>query len=277
MKAPIISNIAAAGAITLLLATPGSADAARPLPTAVTEDTSIRPFQVHVPQAALDDLRRRVRATHLPDEETVDDSLQGPQLATMQALVQYWGAQYDWRKVESQLNKLPQFTTTIDGVDIHFIHVRSRHPDALPIIITHGWPGSVIEQLGLIGPLTDPTAHGGRAEDAFDVVIPSLPGYGFSGKPTGTGWDPEHVARAWIELMKRLGYPHYVAQGGDIGAPVSSAMARLAPQDCSAFTPTCRRPCLQTWPKYSPRADRHRRVSPRRNERRSTRSTGSTK
>jgi pimeloyl-ACP methyl ester carboxylesterase len=198
-------------------------------PVTAAEDTSIRPFRIHIPQAALNDLRQRVRATRLPDKETVDDSLQGPQLAAMQALVHYWGTQYDWRKVEAQLNGLPQFTTKIGGVDIHFIHVRSKHPNALPIIITHGWPGSIVEQLDLIGPLTDPTAHGGRAEDAFDVVIPSLPGYGFSGKPTGTGWDPEHVARAWIELMNRLGYTRYVAQGGDIGAPVSSAMARMAP------------------------------------------------
>ena len=189
---------------------------------------AIRPFHVNVPQAALAELRRRIAATRWPDQETVDDSLQGPQLAMMQALVQYWGTQYNWRKVEAKLNSLPQFTTKIDGVDIHFIHVRSKHPNALPIIITHGWPGSVIEQLGIIGPLTDPTAHGGCAEDAFDVVIPSLPGYGFSGKPTGTGWDPEHIARAWAELMKRLGYTRYVAQGGDIGAPVSSAMARQA-------------------------------------------------
>ena len=151
---------------------------------------------------------------------------QGAQLAKLQALVRYWGTDYDWRKVETKLNGLPQFVTTIDGVDIHFIHVRSRHPNALPVIITHGWPGSVIEQLKIIGPLTDPTAHGGSAEDAFDVVIPSVPGYGFSGKPTGTGWDPDHIARAWAELMKRLGYTRYVAQGGDWGTPISSAMAR---------------------------------------------------
>jgi pimeloyl-ACP methyl ester carboxylesterase len=226
----MIRNVLTAAALAMLIATPAFAATTGTNPTAVTEDKSIRPFRIHVSQAALDDLRRRVRATRWPDQETVDDSLQGPQLATMQALVQYWGTQYDWRKVEAQMNRLPQFTTTIDGVDIHFIHVRSKQPNALPIIITHGWPGSIIEQLGLIGPLTDPTAHGGRAEDAFDVVIPSLPGYGFSGKPTDKGWDPEHVARAWVELMKRLGYTKYVAQGGDIGAPVSSAMARLAPE-----------------------------------------------
>jgi len=190
------------------------------------EDRSIRPFKVQIPQAALDDLRRRIAATRWPDKETVDDSSQGAQLAKLQALLRYWGTDYDWRKVEARLNALPQFVTTIDGVDIHFIHVRSRHKNALPLIITHGWPGSVIEQLKVIGPLTDPTAHGGNAEDAFDVVIPSLPGYGFSVKPTVTGWDPDHIARAWAELMKRLGYTRYVAQGGDWGTPISSAMAR---------------------------------------------------
>ena len=194
-----------------------------------TEDRSIRPFKVQVPQAALDDLRRRIAATRWPDKETVADQSQGAQLAKLQELVRYWGSGYDWRKAEAKLNALPQFITTIDGVDIHFIHVRSRHQNALPLIITHGWPGSVIEQLKIIGPLTDPTAHGGRAEDAFDVVIPSMPGYGFSGKPTGTGWDPDRIARAWAELMKRLGYTRYVAQGGDWGAPISSAMARQAP------------------------------------------------
>jgi pimeloyl-ACP methyl ester carboxylesterase len=193
------------------------------------EDTSIHPFRVRFSKSDIDDLRRRLRATRWPDAETVSDTSQGVQLATIQALVKYWGTQYDWHRVESNLNRLPQFTTTIDGVQIYFIHVRSGHPNALPIIITHGWPGSIIEQMNLIGPLTDPTAHGGRAEDAFDVVIPSLPGYGFSGKPTAAGWDPEHVARAWAELMRRLGYTRYVAQGGDIGAVVSSAMARQAP------------------------------------------------
>jgi pimeloyl-ACP methyl ester carboxylesterase len=190
------------------------------------KDGSIRPFKVQVPQAALNELRRRVAATRWPDNETVADGSQGVQLAKLQELVRYWGTGYDWRKAEAKLNALPQFMTTIDGVDIHFIHVRSRQPNALPVIITHGWPGSVIEQLKIIGPLTDPTTHGGRAQDAFDVVIPSLPGYGFSGKPTGTGWDPDHIARAWAELMKRLGYTRYVAQGGDWGTPISSAMAR---------------------------------------------------
>ncbi|TMG83047.1 MAG: epoxide hydrolase [Betaproteobacteria bacterium] len=197
--------------------------------TSATGDTTIRPFKVQVPQAALDDLRRRIAATRWPDKETVDDRSQGAQLAKLQALVQYWGSGYDWRKVEAKLNALPQFTTNIDGVDIHFIHVRSRHKNALPVIITHGWPGSVIEQIKLIGPLTDPTTHGGSPEDAFDVVIPSLPGYGFSAKPTVTGWDPDHIARAWAELMKRVGYTRYVAQGGDWGTPISSAMARQAP------------------------------------------------
>jgi pimeloyl-ACP methyl ester carboxylesterase len=194
--------------------------------SASVEDTAIRPFRVHVPQKALDDLRRRIAATRWPDKETVANASQGVPLEKLQALVRYWGTGYDWRKVEAKLNALPQFVTNIDGVDIHFIHVRSRHPNALPVIISHGWPGSVIEQLKIIAPLTDPTAHGGRAEDAFDVVIPSLPGYGFSGKPTGTGWDPDHIGRAWAELMKRLGYTRYVAQGGDWGTPISSAMAR---------------------------------------------------
>src|SRR5688572_15431067 len=193
------------------------------------EDRSIRPFTVQVPQAALDDLRRRINATRWPDKETVADRSQGTQLAKLQELVRYWGTDYDWRKAEAKLNALPQFVTTIDGLDIHFTHVRSRHPNALPVIITHGWPGSITEQLKVIGPLTDPTAHGGRAQDAFDLVIPSMPGYGFSGKPTATGWNPDRIARAWAELMKRVGYTRYVAQGGDWGSPISSAMARQAP------------------------------------------------
>jgi pimeloyl-ACP methyl ester carboxylesterase len=198
------------------------------LPFAQTpvQDPSIRPFKVQVPQAALDDLRQRISATRWPDKETVADRSQGTQLASLQELVRYWGTDYDWRKVEMKLNAMPQFVTTIDGLDIHFIHIRSRHPNALPIIVTHGWPGSVIEQLKIIGPLTNPTAHGGRTEDAFHVVIPSMPGYGFSSKPTTTGWNPDRIARAWAELMKRLGYTRYVAQGGDWGSPVSSAMAR---------------------------------------------------
>ena len=211
-----------------LLATSTAAIAAGLLPSAhaAAEDNAIRPFRVNVPEEALVDLRRRIQATRWPDKETVADGSQGAQLGQFQELVRYWGKDYDWRKLEAKLNALPQFVTTIDGVDIHFIHVRSRHKDPLPVIVTHGWPGSVVEQLKIIGPLTDPTAHGGSAEDAFDVVIPSVPGYGFSGRPTGTGWDVEHIARAWAELMKRLGYTRYVAQGGDWGTPISSAMAR---------------------------------------------------
>jgi pimeloyl-ACP methyl ester carboxylesterase len=191
--------------------------------------SGIRPFHVKIPDAALVDLRRRIAATRWPDRETVTDRSQGVQLGELQELVRYWGTGYDWRKAEAKLNALPQFTTNIDGIDIHFIHVRSRQANALPVIITHGWPGSVLELIKVIGPLTDPTARGGSAEDAFDVVIPSVPGFGFSGKPTGTGWDPEHIARAWAELMKRLGYTRYVAQGGDWGAVISGAMARQAP------------------------------------------------
>ncbi|SIT57366.1 putative epoxide hydrolase [Mesorhizobium prunaredense] len=193
------------------------------------EDRSIRPFTVSIPQAALEDLRRRIAETRWPDRETVDDQSQGIQLAKLKPLVKYWGTGYDWRKAEAKLNTLPQFMTTIDGVETHFIHVRSKHPNALPLIMTHGWPGSVFELLKTVGPLTDPTAHGGRAEDAFDLVLPSMPGYGFSGKPTETGWGPDRIAQTWAELMKRLGYTRYVAQGGDWGSPVSSAMARQAP------------------------------------------------
>jgi pimeloyl-ACP methyl ester carboxylesterase len=195
---------------------------------ATATDAAIRPFRANVPEEALGDLRRRVAATRWPDRETVTDRSQGVQLAKLQELVRYWGNGYDWRKAEARLNALPQFITTIDGVDIHFIHVRSRHPNAMPLIMTHGWPGSVFELLKAVGPLTDPTAHGGRAEDAFDLILPSMPGYGFSGKPAGAGWDPDRIARAWAVLMKRLGYARYVAQGGDWGAPISSAMARQA-------------------------------------------------
>jgi len=193
------------------------------------EDDSIRPFHINVVEEQLVDLRRRIAATRWPDRETVNDRSQGVQLAKFQELVRYWGTDYDWRKAEAQLNALPQFITTIDGVDIHFIQVRSRNPNALPLIMTHGWPGSIFELLKTIGPLTDPPAYGGRGEDAFDLVLPSMPGYGFSGKPTGTGWDPDHIARAWAELMKRLGYTRYVAQGGDWGSPITTAMARQAP------------------------------------------------
>src|SRR6266851_2616800 len=195
---------------------------------AATSD-AVRPFRIDVPEEDLVDLRRRVLATRWPDRETVTDQSQGVQQAKLRELVRYWGTDYDWRKIEARLNALPQFVTDIDGLDIHFIHVRSRHPNALPLIITHGWPGSIMELLKVIDPLTDPVAHGGRAEDAFDLVIPSIPGYGFSGKPTGTGWDPDHIAQAWAELMKRLGYTRYVAQGGDWGAPITSAMARQRP------------------------------------------------
>jgi pimeloyl-ACP methyl ester carboxylesterase len=194
---------------------------------AATEGTAIRPFRVNVPEAALVDLRRRINATRWPDRETVSDESQGVPLAMIQELAHYWGTDYDWRKVEAKLNALPQFITEIDGLDIYFIHVRSKHENALPLIVTHGWPGSVIEQLKIIDPLTNPTAHGGSASDAFHLVIPSMPGYGFSGKPTTTGWDPVHIARAWIVLMKRLGYKQFVAQGGDWGSPVSNEMAKL--------------------------------------------------
>src|ERR671912_62791 len=196
----------------------------------VTTETTIRPFRVDVPEEDLDDLRRRIAAASWPSKELVEDRSQGVQLATMQELARYWETDYDWRKVEEKLNALPQFTTEIDGVDIHFIHVRSPHEDALPLIMTHGWPGSVIELLETVGPLTDPTAHGGRAEDAFHLVLPSLPGYGFSGEPTELGWDLGRTARAWAELMNRLGYSRYVAQGGDVGALVSDTMGRQAPE-----------------------------------------------
>ena len=189
----------------------------------------------------------------------MNDASQGIPLAKIKSLVEYWGSGYEWRNAEAKLNALPQFSTTIDGLEIHFIHVRSKHPNALPVIITHGWPGSVFENLKVIGPLTDPTAHGGRAEDAFHVIIPSMPGYAFSGKPTVTGWGPDHIARVWAELMQRLGYARFVAQGGDWGSPVSSAMARLAPEACSAFTSTCRRSYRPRLPRLSPPAGPHRR------------------
>jgi pimeloyl-ACP methyl ester carboxylesterase len=216
-------------AIAIGMAAAGAASLSPFYPASGATSEAIRPFRVDVPEEDLVDLRGRVLATRWPDRETVDDQSQGIKLAKIKPLVEYWGAGYDWRKAEAKLNALPQFVTNIDGLDIHFIHVRSKHPNALPVIITHGWPGSVFENLKVIAPLTDPTAHGGRAEDAFDVVIPSMPGYGFSGKPTDTGWGPERIARIWAELMRRLGYTRYVAQGGDWGSPVSSAMARQAP------------------------------------------------
>jgi pimeloyl-ACP methyl ester carboxylesterase len=197
---------------------------------ASTDDIRLFP-KLNVPDAELNELRRRVNATRWPERETVTDESQGVQLATMQKLAHYWGTEYDWRKVEAKLNALPQFVTEIDGLDFHFIHVRSKHDNALPLVITHGWPGSVIEQLKVIDPLTNPTAHGASASDAFDVVIPSLPGYGFSGKPTAPGWDPPRIARAWTVLMKRLGYTKFVAQGGDWGNAVSEQMALQAPPE----------------------------------------------
>jgi pimeloyl-ACP methyl ester carboxylesterase len=196
-----------------------------------TATAEIRPFHFKVSEAELVDLKRRIVATKWPERETVSDATQGVQLATMRALAKYWATDYDWRKVEARLNALPQFVTNIDGLDIHFIHVRSKNPNALPVIITHGWPGSIIEQLKVIGPLTDPTAYGAKPEDSFDVVIPSLPGYGFSGKPTATGWDPARIARAWTVLMKRLGYTRFVAQGGDWGNAVTETMALQAPPE----------------------------------------------
>jgi pimeloyl-ACP methyl ester carboxylesterase len=194
-----------------------------------TTDTSIRPFRVNFPQAQLDDLRQRIKATKFPEQETVNDDSQGVRLATMQALAKYWANDYDWRKIEAKLNSYPQIITNIDGLDIHFIHVKSKENNALPVIITHGWPGSIIEQLKIIDPLTNPTAYGGKAEDAFDVVIPSLPGYGFSGKPTAPGWNPVSIAKAWATLMQRLGYTKYVAQGGDWGNAISEIMALQQP------------------------------------------------
>lgn len=196
-----------------------------------TAKNQIRPFHVNVPEEELTDLRRRINATRWPERETVKDQTQGVQLATTQALARYWATDYDWRKCEAKLNALPNFITEIDGLDIHFIHVRSKHENAMPLIVTHGWPGSVVEQLKIIDPLTDPTAHGGSASDAFHLVIPSMPGYGFSGKPTETGWAPAHIAKAWTVLMKRLGYTQFVAQGGDWGAIIVDHMGVQAPPE----------------------------------------------
>ncbi|AEU34956.1 epoxide hydrolase family protein [Granulicella mallensis] len=229
-----LSLTAAAGALGLFgLASPADMQASEirsmiAEPAGAPGDDSIRPFRVHFSEAELSDLRRRISATRWPERESVRDATQGVQLATMQKLAHDW-ARYDWKKVEARLNALPQFITAIDGLDIHFIHVRSKHTNALPVIITHGWPGSIIEQLKVIGPLSDPTAHGGKAEDSFDVIIPSLPGYGFSGKPATTGWDPIRIAHAWTVLMKRLGYTRYVAQGGDWGNAVTEQMALQTP------------------------------------------------
>jgi len=219
----LLAGAAAAGAVGALI--PDVTHAAAP-----GDATAIRPFRIDVPQEAIDDLRRRIALTRWPDKETVNDRSQGVPLARLKPLVEYWGAGYDWRKGEAKLNALPQFVTTIDGLDIQFAHVRSKHPDALPMIMTHGWPGSLFELLKVVGPLTDPTAHGGRAEDAFHLVLPTYPHYGFSGRPTGTDWGPAHVARAWDALMHRLGYDRYVSQGGDWGAIISEVMAVQAPK-----------------------------------------------
>jgi pimeloyl-ACP methyl ester carboxylesterase len=197
--------------------------------TTIDTATEIRPFHVEVPQEKIDDLRRRIAATRWPGKELVGDRSQGVQLETLQELARYWAGEFDWRRCEAKLNALPQFTTEIDGVEIHFIHIRSRHEGALPLVMTHGWPGSVVELLDTVGPLTDPTAHGGAAEDAFHLVLPSLPGYGFSGQPTELGWENGRIASAWAELMSRLGYSRYVAQGGDVGAAVTDAMGRIGP------------------------------------------------
>jgi pimeloyl-ACP methyl ester carboxylesterase len=221
-EATTVASVARASVSSSNGSTSGSPAAPRP-----PGDSSIRPFKYHASDAELAELRRRISLTKWPSRELVSDSSQGVQLATIQELARYWQSDYDWRKFETRLNALPQFVTTIDGVDIHFIHVRSKHPNALPIIITHGWPGSIIEQLKVIDPLTNPTAHGGTAADAFDVVIPSLPGHGFSGAPTNLGWDPIRIARAWVILMNRLGYKKYVAQGGDWGNAVTEQMALL--------------------------------------------------
>jgi pimeloyl-ACP methyl ester carboxylesterase len=226
----ILAAIAVIGALGLVLFV--SASHAQTIQTnlrAPSEDKSIRAFRVKIPEKQLLDLRRRLAMTRWPDQETVSDRSQGVQLAAFQEFVRYWQTGYNWRKAEAKLNALPEFVTTIDGVDIQFVHVRSKYPNAMPLIMTHGWPGSVFELLKVVGPLTDPVAYGGRAEDAFDLILPSMPGYGFSGKPQSTGWNPDHIARAWDELMQRLGYTHYVAQGGDWGSVVADAMAQQAP------------------------------------------------
>jgi pimeloyl-ACP methyl ester carboxylesterase len=229
---------AAAGALSLVLfgasrtalkETSMTSTATQPRTETATDSNAIRPFRASIAETDLTDLRRRLQATRWPSKEFVEDRSQGVQLATLRELVRYWTTEYDWRKVEAKLNALPQFVTEIDGVDIHFIHIRSRHENALPLIMTHGWPGSVIEMLETVGPLTDPTSHGGTPEDAFHLVLPSLPGYGFSGKPTELGWESGRIARAWAELMNRLGYTRYVAQGGDVGALVTDVMGRHAP------------------------------------------------
>ncbi|GCE10085.1 epoxide hydrolase family protein [Dictyobacter aurantiacus] len=227
LAAAQLSTIGNAEAKSMSANTPKADKSANP--------SDIRPFSVHFPQKDLDELHLRLALTRWPERETVQDTSQGVQLATIQDLTRYWRTRYDWRKIEAKLNALPQFITEIDGLDIHFIHVRSLHENAVPLIVTHGWPGSIIEQLKIIDPLTNPTAYGADASDAFHVVIPSLPGYGFSEQPTVTGWDPVHIASAWVTLMKRLGYDHFVAQGGDIGATVSHLMAVQAPPELLGF------------------------------------------
>jgi hypothetical protein len=227
---------------------------------------AVRPFRVDTPDEALDDLRRRIATMRWPEKETVADQSQGVQLATIQELARYWGTDYDWRTCEAKLNALPQFTTEIDGLDIHFIHVRSQHEEALPLIVNHGWPGSIIEQLKIIDPLTDPTAHGASAADAFHVVIPSMPGYGFSGKPTSTGWGPERMARAWAELMQRLGYARYVAKAATGERSSSTRWACKHRRDCSRSTPTCPPPCQLTSTRPPRPASRRHPISRRRND-----------
>ena len=224
-------SILAGTVVASALAMQGAVSAQQGQSTKLITGEEVRPFKVHFPDADLKDLRQRIMATRWPNKETVADSSQGVQLATIQKLAKYWATDYDWRKLETKLNALPQFVTNIDGVDIHFIYVRSKHKNALPLIITHGWPGSIIELLKIIDPLTDPTAYGGKAEDAFDVVIPSIPDYGFSGHPTTTGWDPARIAKAWVVLMKRLGYTRFVAQGGDWGGMITDVMGAQAPPE----------------------------------------------
>ena len=245
--------------------------AATPATRQVAKDRPICPFTFQAPQAELDELRRRIKATRWPEKENVADTSQGVPLTPLQELARYWATDYDLRKPEAKLNALPQFITEIDGLDIHFIHVRSKHKGALPVIVTHGWPGSILEQIKLVGPLTDPTAFRGRAEDAFDVVIPSIPGYGFSGKPTTTGWDHARMARAWIELMRRLGYTRYVAQGGDVGGQFTDAMAVEAPAELVAVHTNFRLSALpRTFRTHSKPEHPRRPISPTSSDARST-------
>ena len=258
-----LASSAAAGAVSLL---------SEPV-VAASEPSAIRPFRVHVPEAGLADLRRRVSATKWPEREQVADATQGVQLATMQKLAQYWSTEYDWRKCEAKLKALPHFITEIDGLNIHFIHVRSKHENALPMIVTHGWPGSIIEQMKIIDPLTNPTAHGGSAADAFHLVIPSLPGYGFSGKPTKPGWNPVSIAKAWATLMQRLGYTKYVAQGGDWGNAVSEVMALQQPPGLLGIHTNWRRRFRPMFRRRFPRAARR---PPAFRPRKSTRGISST-